>query len=104
MRVVICGAGPAGLYAAILLKRTRPDISVRIVEHNPADVTFGFGVVFSEQALTFLRNDDAETADLIEPHMTRWKDIASVHRDLRIAIDGIGFSGIGRLKLLQLLR
>ena len=104
MRVVICGAGPAGLYAAILLKRTRPDISVRIVEQNPADVTFGFGVVFSEQALTFLRNDDAETADLIEPHMTRWNDIAIVHRDLRIAIDGIGFSGIGRLKLLQLLR
>ena len=79
MRVMIVGAGPAGLYAAILLKRSRPDLDIRIVEQNDANVTFGFGVVFSDQALAFLRHDDPETADLIEPHMKHWNDITLVH-------------------------
>ena len=104
MKIAIIGAGPAGLYAAILIKRFRSDAEIRIVEQNAADATFGFGVVFSDQALAFLRDDDPETADLIEPHMKRWSDIAIVHRGQRIVIDGIGFSGIGRLELLKLLQ
>ena len=104
MRVIIVGAGPAGLYAAIALKRARSDLEIRVVEQNPADVTFGFGVVFSRQALTFLRKDDPQTADLIEPHMKHWSDIAVIQAGQRITIDGIGFSGIGRLELLELLQ
>ncbi|NNJ75287.1 MAG: hypothetical protein HKP56_09020, partial [Anderseniella sp.] len=104
MRVSIAGAGPAGLYAAILIRRARPDIDISIVEQNPSDATFGFGVVFSDQALGFLREDDPETAALIEPHMQRWSDIAVVHSNERIAIDGVGFSAIGRLDLLKQLQ
>ena len=104
MRVAIVGAGPAGLYAAILIKRLRPDAEIRVMEQNPDDATFGFGVVFSDQALAFLRDDDPETADLIEGEMVRWSDIAVVHRGERITIDGIGFAGIGRLELLRLLQ
>ena len=104
MRINVIGAGPAGLYAAILLKRTRPDLEIRVFEQNPDGSTFGFGVVFSDQALDFLRADDPETANLIEPHMTRWSDIVIHHKDTRIEIDGIGFAGIGRLELLKLLQ
>lgn len=104
MRIAIAGAGPAGLYAAILIRRARPDIEIDILEQNPRDATFGFGVVFSDEALGFLRADDPETADLIEPHMMRWSDIHVVHRGERIVIDGVGFAGIGRLELLQLLQ
>lgn len=104
MRVSIAGAGPAGLYAAILIRRARPDIDISLSEQNPKDATFGFGVVFSDQALGFLREDDPETAALIEPHMQRWSDIAVVHKGQRIAIDGVGFSAIGRLDLLNLLQ
>ncbi|MEM8794602.1 MAG: FAD-dependent monooxygenase [Pseudomonadota bacterium] len=104
MRVNVLGAGPAGLYAAILLKRLKPDIALRVFEQNPPNATFGFGVVFSDTALDFLRADDAETADLIEPAMKRWTDIVINHKGERIAIDGIGFAGIGRLELINLLQ
>jgi 2-polyprenyl-6-methoxyphenol hydroxylase-like FAD-dependent oxidoreductase len=77
---------------------------VRIVEQNPRDSTFGFGVVFSDRALEFLRADDPQTYDRITPAMEAWTDITVVHRGAPVVIDGIGFSAIGRLKFLQLLR
>src|SRR5471030_1252368 len=104
MRIAILGAGPAGLYLAYLIKRRRPDADVTLIEQNPADATFGFGVVFSDRALEFLRDDDAETYAAIAPQMESWNDITLVHRNERIFIDGIGFAAIGRLKLLQLLQ
>ena len=104
MRIAILGAGPAGLYLAYLIKRRRPDTDVTIVEQNRADATFGFGVVFSERALEFLREDDEATYSAIMPHAESWRDIAVVHRGERVVIDGIGFAAIGRLKLLNVLQ
>jgi len=104
VKILIVGAGPAGLYLGYLMKRQRPDAAVRIVEQNPPDSTFGFGVVFSERALEFLRDDDGETYDLVTPAMETWTDLTVVHRGERIRIDGIGFAAIGRLELLRLLR
>jgi 2-polyprenyl-6-methoxyphenol hydroxylase-like FAD-dependent oxidoreductase len=104
MRVAILGAGPAGLYLSYLLKRRRPDADITVVEQNLADATFGFGVVFSDRALEFLREDDAETFAAITPQMESWDDMTLVHRNERVVIDGIGFAAIGRLKLLELLQ
>jgi len=101
MRILIVGAGPAGLYLAYLLRRQQPDDHVRIVEQNPPDSTFGFGVVFSDRALEFLRDDDPETYELLTPAMERWADLTVIHRGERITIDGVGFAAIGRLALLQ---
>lgn len=104
MRITILGAGPAGLYLAYLIKRRRPETTVTVIEQNPADATFGFGVVFSDRALEFLREDDEATYSAITPHMESWNDITVAHRGERVTIDGVGFSAIGRLKLLQLLQ
>jgi 2-polyprenyl-6-methoxyphenol hydroxylase-like FAD-dependent oxidoreductase len=104
MRVAILGAGPAGLYLGYLLKRRHRDADIRIFEQNAADATFGFGVVFSDRALEFLNDDDPETFAAIAPHMESWEDITLVHRGERIAIDGVGFAAVERLKLLQLLQ
>jgi len=101
MRTLIVGAGPAGLYLAYLLHRQRPDDRIRIVEQNPPDSTFGFGVVFSDRALEFLRDDDPETYDLLTPAMERWADLTITHRGEPITIDGVGFAAGGRLALLQ---
>ncbi len=104
MRIAILGAGPAGLYLSFLIKRRAPQVDVVVFEQNPADATFGFGVVFSDRALEFLREDDEETYAAIVPHMEFWHDMTLMLRGERIVIDGIGFAAIGRLKLLQLLQ
>src|ERR687884_190784 len=104
MRIAVLGGGPAGLYFAYLRKRRHPADTVALFEQNPPGATFGFGVVFSDRALDFLRADDPKTADLVAPCMETWSDIALVHRGERIAIDGVGFSAIGRLELLRLLQ
>jgi 2-polyprenyl-6-methoxyphenol hydroxylase-like FAD-dependent oxidoreductase len=104
MRILVAGAGPAGLYFAYLARRARPDWEVHVVEQNPPDATFGFGVVFSDRALEFLRGDDPQTYDLITPAMEVWNDLTVVHRGTPVVIDGIGFAAIGRLRFLQLLQ
>src|SRR5215471_18320338 len=104
MRVAILGAGPAGLYLAYLIKRRDRSAEVRVLEQNGTDATFGFGVVFSDRALEFLNEDDADTYAAILPHLESWTDITIVHRDDRVRIDGVGFAAIGRLKLLHLLQ
>src|SRR5436190_1933205 len=104
MNALVVGAGPAGVYFSYLAKRRHPHWSIRVVEQNAADAVFGFGLVFSEKALEFLRADDPATYDLITPQMESWVDLTVVHRGRPVVIDGIGFSAIGRLHLLQLLR
>ena len=104
MRIAVLGGGPGGLYFASLWKTRHPSDAVELFEQNPPDATWGFGVVFSDRALEFLREDDPGTVDLISPHMEAWRDITLVHRGERIVIDGIGFSAIGRLELLKLLQ
>ncbi len=104
MRIAILGAGPAGLYLGYLIKRRSPDADVTVFEQNPAGATFGFGVVFSDRALEFLREDDEETYAAIMPHMESWRDMTLNLRGERVVIDGIGFAAIERLKLLQLLQ
>jgi 2-polyprenyl-6-methoxyphenol hydroxylase-like FAD-dependent oxidoreductase len=103
MRIAILGAGPAGLYLAYLIRR-RAGADVTVIEQNPADATFGFGVVFSDRALEFLRNDDEATFATIAPHMESWHDITLNLRGQRVVLDGIGFSAVGRLHLLRLLQ
>ncbi|MEM7399724.1 MAG: FAD-dependent monooxygenase [Pseudomonadota bacterium] len=102
--VDILGGGPAGLYTAILLRRRQPKTRVRVTEQNPKGATFGFGVVFSDRALDFLRKDDAEIYNLITPDMERWANMVLNHPEGRVVLDGVGFTSIGRLELIEILR
>jgi len=104
MRIAVLGGGPAGLYFSYLWKKRHPQSKIQLYEQNPANATWGFGVVFSKRALEFLRADDPNTADFIAPHMLTWRNMALDLKGEQIVLDGVGFSAIGRLKLLQLLQ
>ncbi len=104
MRIAVIGGGPGGLYFAYLWKKRHPDAQVDLFEQNPAGATWGFGVVFSEQALEFLRADDPDTVDAITPRMETWQNITLNLRGESVEIDGVGFSSIGRLDLLGILQ
>ena len=104
MRIAVIGGGPGGLYFAYLWKKRHPEAQIDLFEQNPAGATWGFGVVFSEQALEFLRADDPDTVDAIMPRMESWKNITLNLRGESVEIDGVGFSSIGRLDLLTILQ
>jgi 2-polyprenyl-6-methoxyphenol hydroxylase-like FAD-dependent oxidoreductase len=104
LTIEILGAGPAGLYTAILIRTLLPQAVVRVTEQNPEGATFGFGVVFSDQALAFLRADDPETHDLIVPHMERWRNMTLNLPGGQVVLDGVGFTSIGRLHLIEILK
>jgi 2-polyprenyl-6-methoxyphenol hydroxylase-like FAD-dependent oxidoreductase len=104
VRIAVIGGGPGGLYFAYLWKKRHPDADIDLFEQNAAGATWGFGVVFSDQALEFLRTDDPDTVDAITPRMERWNNITLNLRGESVEIDGVGFSSIGRLDLLTILQ
>jgi 2-polyprenyl-6-methoxyphenol hydroxylase-like FAD-dependent oxidoreductase len=104
MRIAVVGAGPAGLFFALLMKRARPADEILVMEQNPRDATFGFGVVFSRGALGFLERDEPQMHGRLAAAMESWPMQRIVHRGVAVDIDGNGFSGIARLKLLQILQ
>src|SRR5258707_4525721 len=104
LRIAVLGGGPGGLYFAYLWKKRHPDARIDLFEQNAEGATFGFGVVFSEQALEFLRADDPDTVDAIAPQMESWRNITLNLRRQSVEIDGVGFSSIGRLDLLGILQ
>ncbi len=104
MRIAVIGGGPGGLYFAYLWKKLHPDAQIDLFEQNAAGATWGFGVVFSEQALEFLRADDPDTVDAIALRMQSWRNITLNLRGESVEIDGVGFSSIGRLDLLTILQ
>jgi 2-polyprenyl-6-methoxyphenol hydroxylase-like FAD-dependent oxidoreductase len=103
MKIKILGAGPAGLYFAALMKQHDLSHEIILYERGPRTATWGFGVVFSDRALEFLRADDEALYQYLTPHLENWPDITIVHNDTRIPIAGNGFASIGRLELLTLL-
>jgi anthraniloyl-CoA monooxygenase len=103
LRVASIGAGPAGLYLAILLKKSNPAHRVVLYERNAADDTFGWGVVFSEETLSYLGAADQESHQEIQRAFAQWDAIDLFYRGEQIRSGGHVFSGISRKLLLQIL-
>jgi anthraniloyl-CoA monooxygenase len=104
VNVEIVGAGPAGLYLAILLKKLDRGVDVRVLERNAPDATFGFGVVFSEETLGALRDADPETHLEITDTFARWDRIDIRFQGRELSSRGHSFSAIARKRLLQILQ
>jgi anthraniloyl-CoA monooxygenase len=103
VNVSIVGAGPAGLYLAILLKRDDPGHRVTVFERNRMEDTFGFGVVFSDETMENVGEADAETNWAMGEAAARWEDIEIHYRGTVMRSTGHRFSGLERKTLLELL-
>jgi anthraniloyl-CoA monooxygenase len=103
MNVAVVGAGPAGLYLAILLKRDDPGHRVTVYERNRMEDSFGFGVVFSDETLENVGEADEETNRAMAAAATRWEDIEIHYRGTSMRSTGHRFSGLERRTLLELL-
>ncbi len=103
MKIVSIGGGPAGLYLAILMKKADPAHDITIVERNKPGDTFGFGVVFSDETLGNFADADRESYDAITAAFAHWTDIDVHYQGQVITSKGHGFSGMARVKLLDIL-
>ncbi|HEY7358161.1 MAG TPA: FAD-dependent monooxygenase, partial [Ktedonobacterales bacterium] len=104
MRIVILGAGPAGLYAGLLIKKANPAHDITILERNPADVTYGWGVVFSDRTLASFQRADYKTYEHIASQFVIWDSIDTRYRGETIRCGGHVIASIARKRLLNILQ
>jgi 2-polyprenyl-6-methoxyphenol hydroxylase-like FAD-dependent oxidoreductase len=102
MKIVCVGGGPAGLYFAISAKMRNPDHEITVIERNPAGVTYGWGVTFSNALLDSLYRNDPESARQIFGSPASWGNQEVHVRSTRAHLGGYGFA-IGRKHLLDIL-
>jgi anthraniloyl-CoA monooxygenase len=103
LKIACIGGGPAGLYVAISMKLRNPDDEVAVFERNAQGVTFGWGVVFSDQTVDNLMANDPASGRRIADEFAHWDDIEVHLREQVVRSSGHGFIGIGRKRLLQIL-
>jgi anthraniloyl-CoA monooxygenase len=104
VKIAVVGGGPGGLYLAALMKQLDPAHDVTVWERDAPDVTFGFGVVFSDETLGGIENADPEFADAMSRRFARWTDIDIHHRGETHTVGGQGFAAMSRKELLGLLQ
>jgi anthraniloyl-CoA monooxygenase len=104
MRIACLGGGPAGLYFAISMKVRDPAHDVAVFERNRAGDTFGWGVVFSDQTVENIVDNDAVSGAIVAREFAHWDDIDVHIRGETVTSSGHGFIGIGRKRLLEILQ
>jgi anthraniloyl-CoA monooxygenase len=104
VKITILGAGPAGLYSGLLIKKANPSHAITIIERNAADVTYGWGVVFSDRTLASFQRADYKTYEQITGHFVIWDDIDVHYRGEKISCAGHVIASIARKRLLNILQ
>ena len=104
MKIVILGGGPAGLYSGLLIKKANPAYDITIIERNAADVTYGWGVVFSDRTLASFQRADNKTYEQITDHFVIWDTIDVYYRNQKLSCGGHIISSISRKSLLNILQ
>jgi len=104
VKIKIVGAGPAGLYFALLMKQQNPDHDITIFERDGPNDTYGWGIVFSDKTLSYLKDNDLQSYTDITNSFETWDNVDVVHKDAKISIRGNKFSGIARVRFLGILQ
>jgi 2-polyprenyl-6-methoxyphenol hydroxylase-like FAD-dependent oxidoreductase len=104
VNIGIVGGGPAGLFFAYLMQRHDAGHRIRIVERDPADATYGWGVVFTDIALTFVRDVAPELHAAITRNQEIHDAMRIVHHGEAITLANNTFHRMARIDLLRTLR
>src|ERR1700680_1434089 len=88
MKITILGGGPAGLYSGFLIKKANPTHEITIIERNAADVTYGWGVVFSDRTLASFQRADYRSYERITDQFVIWDTIDVYYRGETISCRG----------------
>ena len=103
MKIGIIGGGPAGLFYAFLMKRDNPAHAIRVVERDPENATYGWGVVFSDVALAFVRDLAPELYESMTRRQEVFDDMAVVHQGQEVRLARNVFHRMARIDLLRAL-
>ncbi len=104
MKIAILGGGPAGLYSGLLIKKANPAHNITVLERNAADVTYGWGVVFSDRTLASFQRADYKSYEQITSQFVIWDTIDVYYRGETISCRGHVIAGISRKSLLHILQ
>lgn len=104
VRIAVIGGGPSGLFFAVLMKRADPSHQITVFERNAPDATFGFGVVFPERSMRYLRDADPHVHAAFVHAMVHWDALEYRHRGRVLRCGGHVFSGLARIDLLHILQ
>jgi anthraniloyl-CoA monooxygenase len=104
MKIAVVGGGPGGLYFSLLAKKHNPAHEIRVFEQNPADATYGWGVVFSDIGLSFLREADQAFFKEFTACHERCDYMDIVHHGTHVQIHSNHFSRTSRIDMLNILQ
>lgn len=104
MKITILGGGPAGLYAGLLIKKANPAHEITVIERNTAEVTYGWGVVFSDRTLASFQRADYRSYEQISGEFVIWDAIDVHYRGETIRCGGHVIAGFSRKALLRVLQ
>ena len=99
MKIRIVGGGPAGLFFAYLMGRAGGH-DIRVYERDAEGATYGWGLVFSDVALSFVREIAPEVYDSITRGQVVFDDMEIVHKGQHVTLAGNTFHRLARIDLL----
>lgn len=99
-RVRTVGGGPAGLYAALLIKKAFPAADVVVRERTRPEREAGLGIVFSAKTLEGFRAACPRSYEVMSPAFVRWDRLEVRRNGATSLMRGHDFVAIERYSLL----
>ncbi|MER5548110.1 FAD-dependent monooxygenase [Streptomyces sp. NPDC001130] len=100
------GGGPAGLYFSIAAKLRDAGHEITVIERDPPEATYGWGVVYWNDLLDILHRTDPESARAVSAGSVLWQQqeirLHGGRHDGTAYFGGYGYS-MGRAALLDVL-